>query len=183
MTDTPSTTTRKARYGVTRRTHISITHTAYDQIQAWADKQGISFSAAIESLALIGLGQETAELLPLLISGLMERLLARQFNRFAKLLSLAVLSAEEASVKSDTLLLNLIRQEAQADPTQFVTNMIVSSDPQDLTAVQIRKLRDDMKCNAQEAALKRLKRALRPDENLVTREDADEADEAEGDDD
>jgi len=35
MTDTPLTTTRKARYGVTRRTHISITYTAHDQIQAW----------------------------------------------------------------------------------------------------------------------------------------------------
>jgi hypothetical protein len=179
MTDTQITTTRKARYGATRRTHISITHRAYDQIQAWADKQGISFSAAVESLALLGLGQETAELLPLLISSLLERLLSRQFNRFAKLLSLAVLSAEEANVKSDTLLLNLIRQEAAADPAHFVTNMTVSSDRQDVTAVQIRQLRDDMKRNAQEAALKRLKRSLRPAEKLVTRA---EPDEAEGDD-
>lgn len=168
MTDNQLPTSRKARYGLTRRTHVSITHLAYDQIQAWADEQGISFSAAIESLALMGLGQETAELLPLLIGGLMERLLARQFNRFAKLLSLAVLSAEEANVKVDTLLLNLIRQEAAADPARFVTNMIVSSDPRDLTAVQIRKLRDDMKRKAQAASLKRLKRKLPPEETLIT---------------
>jgi hypothetical protein len=178
MTDTPLTTTRKARYGVTRRTHISITYTAHDQIQAWADEQGVSFSAAIESLALMGLGQETAELLPLLIGGLLERLVAKQFNRFAKLLSLAVLSAEEANVKSDTLLLNLIRQEAAADPGRFVTNMLVSSDPRKRTAVQIRKLRDDMKRNAQEAALRRLKRSLRPEEKLITEADEAEADNA-----
>lgn len=175
-----SPTSRKVRYGATRRTHVSVTHLAYDQIQEWADKQGISFSAAIESLALIGLGQETAELLPLLISGLMERLLARQFNRFAKLLSLAALSAEEANGKIDTMLLNLVRQEAVADPARFVTNMSVSSDPQDRTAVQIRKLRDDMKRNAQAASLKRLKRKLQPDETLITQT---ETDEAEGDDD
>lgn len=180
MTDnTPPSASRKARYGATRRTHVSVTHLAYDQIQEWADEQGVSFSAAIESLALMGLGQETAELLPLLISGLMERLLARQFNRFAKLLSLAALSAEEANVKMDTFLLNLIRQEAAADPARFVANMIVSSDPQDRTAVQIRKLRDDMKRKAQAASLKRLKRKLPPDETLITQT---EADAAEGDD-
>ncbi len=180
MTDKQLDTTRKARYGVTRRTHVSVTHMAYDQIQTWANEQGLSFSAAMESLALMGLGQETAELLPMLISGLLERLVAGQFNRFAKFLSLAILSAEEASVKIDTLLLNLIRQEAAADPTRFVSNMIVSSDPQDLTAVQIRKLRDGMKQNAQASALKRLKRKLRPEEKLITQT---EADEAEGDDD
>jgi hypothetical protein len=169
MTDNPSlSTSRKDRYGVTRRTHVSVTYMAYDQIQAWAVEQGVSFSAAIESLALMGLGQETAEMLPLLIRGLMERLLTQQFNRFAKLLSLAALSAEETNVKVDTLLLNLIRQEAAADPARFVANMIVSSDPQNQTAVQIRKLRDDMKHNAQAASLKRLKGKLPPDEQLIT---------------
>ena len=169
MTDnTAFAASRKDRYGVTRRTHVSVTHVAYDQIQAWADQQGVSFSAAMESLALMGLGQETAELLPLLIRGLMERLLAQQFNRFAKLLSLAALSAEEANNKMDTMLLNLIRQEAAADPARFVTNMSVSSDPQNQTAVQIRKLRDEMRRNAQAASLKRLKRQLPPDEQLIT---------------
>lgn len=167
MTEEQLDTTRKARYGLTRRTHISVTHPAYDQIQAWAQQQGLSFSAALEALALIGLGQETAEQLPLLISSLLERLLARQFNRFAKLLSLAVLSAEEANVKVDTLLLNLIRQEAQADPTQFVQNMTVSTDTHDQTAAQIRQLREGIKSHAQATALKRLKQPLQPSECLA----------------
>lgn len=167
MTEEQLDTTRKTRYGLTRRTHISVTQTAYDQIQVWAEAQGLSLSAALEALALIGLGQETAEQLPLLISSLLERLLARQFNRFAKLLSLAVLSAEEANVKIDTLLLNLIRQEAQADPNQFVQNMTVSTDAHDQTAVQIRQLREGMKSHAQTAALKRLKQPLSPAERQV----------------
>ncbi len=174
MPDNPSDTTRKARYGITRRTHISITHPAYNQIQAWADEQGVSFSAAMESLSLMGLGQETADLLPLLISSLLDRLLSRQFNRFAKLLSLTALSAEEANVKIDTLLLNLIRQEAQADPVRFVANMSVSSDPQNRTAVQIRTLRDGIKRNAQQGALKRLKRPLQSGESLITKLEANE---------
>lgn len=168
MTNNEPDTTRKERYGVTRRTHISVTHTAYDQIQTWAKEQGINFSAAMESLALIGLGQETAEQLPMLINGLLERLVARQFNRFAKLLSLAVLSSEEANVKVDMVLLNMIRQEAQASPTQFVQNMTVSTDPQNQQAMQIRQLREGMKHHAQDAALKRLKRPLSPQERLIT---------------
>lgn len=175
--NTFSTASRKDRYGVTRRTHVSVTHVAYEQIQAWADKQGVSFSAAIESLALMGLGQETAELLPLLIRGLMERLLAQQFNRFAKLLSLAALSAEEVNNKIDTMLLSLIRQEAAADPTRFVTNMIVSSDPKNQTAVQIRQLRDEMKRNAQAAALKRLKRQLPPEGQMITQAETESVEE------
>jgi len=78
------------------------------------------------------------------------------------------------------LLLNLIRQEATTDPSRFVANMIVSSDPQDRTAVQIRKLRGDMKRNAEAAALKRLKRKLPPDEKLITQTEADEAEGADG---
>jgi hypothetical protein len=46
--------------------------------------------------------------------------------------------------------------------------MSVSSDPQNQTAVQIRKLRDEMRRNAQAASLKRLKRQLPPDEQLIT---------------
>ena len=56
--------------------------------------------------------------------------------------------------------------------------MLVSSDPRKRTAVQIRKLRDDMKRNAQEAALRRLKRSLRPEEKLITEADEAEADNA-----
>jgi hypothetical protein len=176
MLDEQPNPSRKARYGITRRTHISVTHPAYDLIQAWAETHGLSFSAALESLALIGLGQETAEQLPLLISSLLDRLLARQFNRFAKLLSLAVLSSEETNVKVDTLLLNLIRQEALADPAQFVQNMSVSTDPHDQTSLQIRQLREGMKSHAQAAALKRLKQPLPPSERLSTasQKDSDE---------
>ncbi|MCP5099164.1 MAG: hypothetical protein GY943_26720 [Chloroflexi bacterium] len=179
MTDNQTDATRKARYGVTRRTHISVTHTAYDQIQTWADEQGISFSAAMESLALIGLGQDTAVQLPLLINSLLERLVKGQFNRFAKLLSLAVLSSEEANVKADMMLLNLIRQEAQADPSQFVQSMSVSTDPQNQQAMQIRKLREGMQRHAQEAALKRLKRPLAPRER-ITSPTADDVEDADG---
>lgn len=168
MTDNPTDTTRKARYGATRRTHISLTYLAYDQIQAWAEAQGLTFSAALESLALMGLGQETAEALPHLVNSMLERLLARQFNRFAKLLALTALSAEEANLKLDNLLLNLIRQEALADPVHFVRNMAVSSDPHNRTAQQIRQMRAEIKRGAQAAALQRLKRPLSPAELLLS---------------
>ncbi len=180
MTDNQTDATRKARYGVTRRTHISVTHTAYDQIQTWADEQGISFSAAMESLALIGLGQDTVVQLPLLINSLLERLVKGQFNRFAKLLSLAVLSSEEANVKADMVLLNLIRQEADANPSQFVQTMTVSTDPNNQKAIQIRKLREGMQRHAQDAALKRLKRPLSSHERLIKSSTADDVEDDDG---
>ena len=180
MTNNQLDNTRKARYGITRRTHISITHPAYEQVHEWAKKHGISFSAAMESLALIGLEQELATQLPLLINSLLERVLMQQFNRFAKLLSLAVLSSEEANVKVDTILLNLIRQEAQVNPSQFIQAMSVSTDPNNGTAMQIRNLREGMQRHAQDEALKRLKRPLSPQERVISQPAVDEMENDDG---
>ena len=164
-------TTRKNRYGVTRRTHVSITQLAHDQIQTWADEKGVNFSVAIESLALIGLGQETAETLPLLVTNMLERILARQFNRFAKLISLAAIAAEEANWKADTMLLQLIRREALADPEKFIQNMVVSTDPKDSVAAQIRRMREEMKAIARDTAVKRLKKPLQDVEILLCQDE------------
>ncbi|MCC6604536.1 MAG: hypothetical protein IT327_15105 [Anaerolineae bacterium] len=144
---------REARYGVTRKKHITITLDGHNQIARWAADQGLNFSSAIESLALIGMGTEEAVTLPALTSSLLERIVHRQFNRFAHLLSQATIAAESANWKADYLLLQLIRREAKADPTRFVQNMAVSTDPQDPVASRIRKMRDEIAAAAQMAAI------------------------------
>src|SRR5690606_27212087 len=97
-----------------------------------------------------------------------ERILNWQFHRMAKLLSLTALNAAEANLKVDALLLQLIRQEAEAAPDNFVANMTVSSDPADQPARRIRRMRDDIKTLAHEQALEQLKRPLEQIDSLLS---------------
>ena len=159
--------TRKERYGVTRKKHISITVDGHERIDTWARSQGISFSAAIETLALMGLSSDGATTFPVLTRDLLERIVGRQFNRFAKLLSLAAISAEAASLKTDVLLLQVVRQEAEAAPERFRETMTVSTDTEDTLAAQIRELRDQIRATAHQKAVQNLKTPLRQMELLL----------------
>jgi hypothetical protein len=170
-------TTREARYGVTRKKHITVTLEGHDRIEAWAEGQGLSFSAAIEALALLGMDTDAATAFSILATGLLERIIGQQFNRFAKLLSQAAIASEATSWKADALLLNLIRREALADPEHFVRNMAVSTDPEDLLAARIRQMRDEMKRMAHEAAVSHLQKRIDEVEMLMRLKDEEAADE------
>jgi|GEM_PF-3892233 len=53
----------------TSRKSIRLTDDGRSQIQAWADEQGVSFSAAIESLSLLGMGEPAVvAFAPLMVS-------------------------------------------------------------------------------------------------------------------
>jgi hypothetical protein len=160
MTDQSIDTSREARYGVTRKKHITITLAGHERVARWAEEQGVTFSAAIETLALMGMGTDAAVTFPALTSGLLERIVQRQYNRFARLLSQTALAAGAANWKADYLMLQLIRQEAHRDPADFIQNMAVSSDPQDGIAAQIRRMRDEVATAAEAAALRQLKKPL-----------------------
>lgn len=177
MLDNLSNISREARYGVTRRKHITVTQEGCSQIERWAAEQGLNFSTAIESLALMGIGADSANVLPALTSSLLERIVHRQFNRFAHLLSQAAIAAESASWKADYLMLQLIRQEAKVDPSRFVQNMAVSTDPQDLVASRIRKMRDEVAAAAQKGALQAHKKRISELQVLTPEMTMEEADE------
>lgn len=163
---------RQARYGRTEKKTITLTSEGIAQIEAWAERHGLYFSVAIESLAMMGLQQETAEALPRMVSNLLERIVNRQFNRFAKLLSLAAITAEEANWKTDVLLLQHIWREARLDPERFVENMAVSADARVEPAATARRLRDELREEAHEAAVQRLKKPLAAGDVLLRREEA-----------
>jgi hypothetical protein len=152
--------TRQERYGVTRRKNITITGSAHQQIEEWAETNGAYFSVAIETLALIGLGIQDAALLPRLVENTVERVFQRQFHRLAKLLAVTAIAAAETNLKVDAMLLQLIRREAAADPERFVQNMTVSSDPAERLDARIRQMRDDMKAMTHAQALAQLKASL-----------------------
>ena len=137
---------REARYGKTGRKHISLTLEAMGDIQAYADRHKLYFSVAIESLALMGLGNNKAESLPRMVSNLLERAISQQFNRFATILSKIIISAEETNDKTSLLLLQLIREAAQQDPTHFANNLIVSKNPIVEPDATVRQMKDAV-CN------------------------------------
>jgi hypothetical protein len=151
---------RDDRYGKTERKNLTLTAEAVAAVQAYADRHGLHFSVAVETLALMGLGQSLAENLPRLVANLLERTVSRQFNRLARLLSLAAMSAEEANHKADVLLLQTIWREARQAPEDFVDRLLVSTDPNEQPDALARQLRDEVCVAAHETAVARLKKPL-----------------------
>ena len=160
MTDIPIRENRADRYGKTKRKSVTLTVEAIEVIQAYAERHDLFFSVAIESLALIGLGNASAELLPRLVANLLQRTLKQQFNRFAKLLSLAAITAEEVNYKTNVLLLQTIWREARLDPDNFIENMQVSADPDQQPAALARQIRKEMDADAHDEAVARLREPI-----------------------
>ena len=123
MTEIQIQENREDRYGKTERKNLTLTNEMVEAVQAYADRHGLYFSVAIETLALMGLGHTAAESFPRLVANLLERIFNRQFNRFAKLLSYTAISAQEANEKVDFLILQLFRREAQQNPDNFINAM------------------------------------------------------------
>lgn len=160
LLENPAQETREDRYGKTQRKHVSLTTETVAVVQAYAERHGLYFSVAVESLLLLGLKQAPAETLPRLVTNLLERALNRQFNRFAKLIAFAAIAAEEVNYKTDVLLLQTIWREARLDPDAFVAKMQVSTDPQVQPDQLVRQIRDDICGDAYETAVSRLKKPM-----------------------
>ena len=174
MSDVPILKTRQARYGKTRKKTITLTENGTAAILYYAKSNGLDFSVAIESLALMSLGQTTAETLPRLVANVLERTIQWQFNRFAKLLSQTILAAEATNYKVDVLLLQMLWEQALLDPNKFVQKMQVSHDPDLEPDATVRAVRREIQKHAHEAAIHRLKKTLGPDEPMLPRADSNE---------
>ena len=160
MIDNSMQENREERYGKTERKHVSLMAETVEVVQEYADRHGLYFSVAVESLVLLGLKQAPAETLPRLVANMLERALNRQFNRFAKLIAYAAISAEEVNYKTDVLLLQTIWREAQLDPANFIEKMQVSTDPQDQPDRRVRQIRDGICDDAHDEAVSRLKKPM-----------------------
>jgi len=77
----------------TTRKHIRLTRNGQEAIQSWADARGISFSAALESLARIGLGQPIDEALAPALVSIVRVEIQRQMHRLASLLAANAIEA------------------------------------------------------------------------------------------
>ena len=153
----------------TERKQIRLTPTGRERIQAWADEQDVSFSAAIEGLALAGLEDELVNiLLPLLLS-MLSRIVNRTYNRLAKLMATAAIEAGLASQAGQALLLQQIRTFAEAEPQDFTRRMQVSREAPGLPR-QIRQVHEQMLSHMRRQVVRQLKRPLAEIEELLADE-------------
>jgi hypothetical protein len=100
----------------TVRKHIRLRPEARDRIQAWANKNQTSFSAAIEGLALAGMENATLESIASFLVLTVDRAFMRNFNRFAKLVVHAGLEAGAAKHTAQAVFfLHLLELAAETD--------------------------------------------------------------------
>lgn len=149
------------RVGETHKKTITLTDPGREQIQAFADNHNMTFSAAIETLALVGMEADLTVLLVPLLQETVDKALQRNFNRLAKLSLLAAAEAAMAHDLATMMTLQMVRQEAMAKPEGFEQRMLVSYDPANTLHARIRAIYSDMRRAARERQQRLLKRPLR----------------------
>ncbi|MCA9936741.1 MAG: hypothetical protein KC415_22555, partial [Anaerolineales bacterium] len=132
-----------------------------------------TFSAAIETLALIGMEADLTALLIPLIDNSVEKGLKRNFNRLAKLTILAAAESAMAHDLTTMLLLQTVRQEAVRHPQDFETRIPVSLDRKKQLDARIRGMYNQMRQLARQRQQKLLQQSLR---DLLNRLDGNELD-------
>ncbi|KAA3664778.1 MAG: hypothetical protein DWQ04_03985 [Chloroflexi bacterium] len=166
------------RSGVTHKKTITLTDAGREQIQTFSDAHKMTFSAAIETLALIGMEADLTALLIPLINNSVEKGLQRNFNRMAKLTILAAAEAAMAHDLTTMLLLQTVRQEAVSHPEDFETRIPVSRDRKQQPDARIREMYNQMRRLARQRQRKLLQQSLR---DLLNRLDGSELDIADSD--
>ncbi|MBK8905462.1 MAG: hypothetical protein IPM53_30040 [Anaerolineaceae bacterium] len=149
------------RSGSTRKKTITLTDAGRAQIHAFAKTHQMTFSAAIETLALIGMEADLTALLIPLIHSSVERGMERQFNRIAKLGLLASAEAAMAHELTTMLLLQQIRQEATDHPQNFEDVMQVGQGDRTTRDGRIRAVYKDMRTVARGRQRALLRKPLR----------------------
>jgi hypothetical protein len=152
---------RNRRLSVTRPKCITLTEHGRERIQAYADAQGLNFSAAMETLALRGLEDDGMYYLVPALRAVTLQGVRLAFNRMASLLSDIAIEAAAARTMSDAVMLQLIREMAVAYPDDFIERMVVPrGGGRNSVEGRIRAFHGDVKAGVDEEAMRRLKKAV-----------------------
>jgi hypothetical protein len=166
------------RYGNTRKKNLTLTNEGHDQIETYAKAHGLSFSAAMEALALIGMEADITSLLIPLINTSVEKGFQRHFNRIAKLSLIAAAESAMAHDMATIMLLQVIRHEAYEDPKDFEELLQVAHDSEETLDGRIRAFYLKMRTISRNRQRRLLKQPLR---EMMARLDGEELDIAEDD--
>lgn len=179
MTDIPTTPRRIEQV---RDKHITLTINGCEQILAWSEAEGLTFSGAIEVLALLGLeskGQETAWQI-VLLRNLVAQVFEGQIHRFARLLGTMLFDVDYCRTMLDALALQVVRQTAEKHPDTLAKAMIVRPDSQDKVDKAIRQMHEKWKQSVEAKTRQQLRERLEEEKPwllayLVRGEEQDEA--------
>jgi hypothetical protein len=164
---------RGRRPETTYSKHVRLTEFGREKIEAWAQANGINFSAAIETLALMGLQDERSSFIVPALRATALQGIRLSFNRLARLLSDIAIEAAVSRTMSEGIMLQLIRELAVAHPDDFEAVMRVRRDGRSQGDARIRQFHDDLKARVEQEAVRRLKRSMsRVDELLNSDEEA-----------
>lgn len=137
--------------------HIMLTPFGWEKIEAWGKANGLNFSAAIETLALMGLDDERSSYaIPALRATTLQGI-RLSFNRIARLLSDIAIETAVSRTVSEGIMLQLIRELASEHPDDFVAMVRIPRDGRNQLHQRIRSLHDDIKNNAEQDAIRRIK--------------------------
>ena len=142
---------------------IKLTPPGKEKIKDWADKQGLNFSAAIETLALLALEEmgEKTDWQVATLRGHVLHIFRTNFNRFAKLLSTVVYDVRYCKLMLETIALQIVRQTAEQHPRDFDEVMQVSTDRRKLPDAQIRQTYTEWKEWVQMESKRDVRKAIR----------------------
>ncbi len=148
----------------TRRKCIWLTNETRAAIQAWADANQTGFSAALETLARLGLGEPVESAMTPVLASVVRRAVLSQMERFAKLAATAAIQSGMASNLSRAVLRLAIQNRAKARPRDFEDTIfdIDEGDPAEIVYQQVCR-------NARQGAARRLQAQL---EELLAEDEA-----------
>ncbi len=161
MDHTPEKSQRRLEYSEGK--FVMFTPQGKEKIKDWADKQGLNFSAAIETLALIALEEmgEKTNWQVATLRGHVLHIFRTSFNRFAKLLSSLVYDVRYCKLMLETIVLQIVRQTAEQHPRDFDDVMQVSTDRRKSPDAQIRQTYTEWKEWVQMESKRDVRKAIR----------------------
>jgi hypothetical protein len=163
--------TSAKRLQSTKRKSVRLTPQGLTRIDTWAKANELNFSAAIETLALIGLEKESVDyIIPALRTTTLQAL-QLSFNRLARLLSDIAVESAVARTTSEGILLQLLREVAAAHPDDFEDVVNVRRDGSRDIDARIRRLHKDIKAGMEAASVVRLRDAVSQVEELLAGEE------------
>lgn len=142
---------------------VYLTPSGRDQIAAWAAANGVNFSTAIETLALIGLADSRSDYTIPALRDVTRQAIGLAVNRFVELLSDIRDNTSASQVLLEGLLLQTIRAVAVAHPDDFEIRMRVPRDSRRPLDQRIRRLHAEViAAMTQEAAHRRRRQRALP---------------------
>lgn len=165
---------RRRRHEETHPKRIYLTPFGLDKVKQWAQDNHLNFSAAIETLALLGLADERADYIIPAVRATTLQGIRLTFNRIARLLSDIAIESAASRTLTEGVMLQLIREVAQARPDDFERIMRVQRDSRLEQDQRIRTFHDAIKHNVEQEAIRRLRQPIARVAELFTEEEEDE---------